>query len=388
MNLKKILTGVVAGAMAVSSLALNAFAEAEKTEVDTSKWQIAAQGYTTSWGGWQSATSDEGVLTLETTVGKIMEANSIDDIKDFGGFNVQVWHIAEADDTAKDNDVYDAPISLTYSIKIGDVVDVKDKTEDFEVNKKYGAATIGAYPQSDNNFKADDKVSIEVAPYVEEAPAPDDTQQPAPPATEGLETALYVGNSVDWNIVSSESVFVAIGNEYTYSVSGLDIAPDKLTVIYIKDVAVENKEAEKSDIDPVKVTVTSLKINGNEVAVKEGVPTGLNENGVFDIAYFNTWGDSFIDLPEENINSVEITVKVEKADPAPVDTEATDPEATDPEATDPEATNPEDTSAAAAGTGDSTPTGTGDNNQPTGIAIAIVPAVIAAAGVIVAKKRK
>ncbi len=44
--------------------------------------------------------------------------------------------------------------------------------------------------------------------------------------------------------------------------------------------------------------------------------------------------------------------------------------------------------ASASETTDASAAGTGDNNQPTGIAIAFVPAVIAATGVIVAKKRK
>lgn len=197
------------------------------------------------------------------------------------------------------------------------------------------------------------------------------------PTEEGLETALYVGNSADWVTVKSDSVNIAIGNEYTYSVSGLDIAPDKLTVIYIKDVAVENEEAEESDIDPVKVTFTSVKINGNEVAVKEGVPTGLNKSSAFDIALYNIWGDSFIDLPEENINSVEIAIKVEAGEPAPADT---DPEETTAEETTANALDPDNDNAAAFNSN--------SENQPTGIAIAIVPAVLAAAGVVISKKRK
>lgn len=359
MNLKKILAGVVAGAMALSAMAVGSFAEAESdlilndsgekeleasewgsitvgqyaTElcggtyefsaddvitatltaqegVDTSEWQIAFLGFNGDWNGWQGVYGEKGELTCTATIGDVMEKNSIEDIADLGGFAFQVANVGEEGDK----------VAVSYEITV--------------------------------------------------APKADD------PTEEGLETALYVGNSVDWNTVKSDSVNIAIGNEYTYSISGLDIAPDKLTVIYIKDVAVENKEAEKSDIDPVKVTFTSVKINGNEVAVKEGVPTGLNDSGAFDIALFNIWGDSFIDLPEENINSVEIAIKLEAADeePEPTPAESTEEETTA------NALDPDNDNASASSSN--------PENQPTGIAIAIVPAVLAAAGVVISKKRK
>ena len=59
---------------------------------DISTWNVALTGFNTSWSGWSAVASEAGVLTVETTIQDIMDANSITDIAEFGGFILQIWN--------------------------------------------------------------------------------------------------------------------------------------------------------------------------------------------------------------------------------------------------------------------------------------------------------
>lgn len=215
-----------------------------------------------------------------------------------------------------------------------------------------------------------------------------------------VNTALYVGESVTWNTAKSDEASITGAGDYTFSVSDLDIAPSALTVIYVKDVAVENGDADVSDSDPVKITYKSVKINGEEVPVMEGAPDGLNDSGVLDCALYNIWGDSFIALPDANINSVEVTINVAAAeDNAPDESQ---PEESKPEESKPEESKAEENKPAESDPATSEPStteaagnvgaGTDDKGSPdtgvAGIAAVAGVAVVAAFGVVIAKKRK
>lgn len=207
-----------------------------------------------------------------------------------------------------------------------------------------------------------------------------------------ITTALYVGEQVNWTTAKSDEVAVNAEGEYTYSIDGLDISKDALTVIYIKDVAVENGDATVSDIDPIALTYGSLKINGEEVAIAEGAPTALSDNGTYDFCLYNIWGDNYIEVPD-TINSVELTVKVAAAGAAAEEPEeTTTEEETTAEETTAEETTAEETTVAAetaAPSNGDTDTNTGaDKNSATGVAIAVIPAIAAAAGVMISRKRK
>ena len=71
--------------------------EGGSDEVDTSGWKIVANGFTPSWGGWKSAEGTEGKLDFTCTIKDIMDANSITDIDDFGGFIAQTWGVPLGD---------------------------------------------------------------------------------------------------------------------------------------------------------------------------------------------------------------------------------------------------------------------------------------------------
>lgn len=351
--MKKILASVAAAALAVSAMSVAAFAEAEEEAAKTHEGSVTIVGE--NW--WA-----EAEVPVEELIG-----------------DLDPDEVTSITFTCADHDFvigYNAEKDWVQSeVKAGDELvctDILLKTIDVPTEEDPDAKRDPALKACISANDGKDYVISWVA----------STEKPEEPKPEGLETALYVGENVTWTTAHSDSVYVKIGGEYTYSISGLDIAPEALTVIYIKDVAVENKEATESDIDPVKVTFKSVKINGNEVAVMEGAPDSLNDSGAFDLAIYNIWGDSFIELPEETIESVELVVAVEEG--VAEDPEETDPEETDPEETDPEATEPETTTGAAGSVNDPTD----DKNQPTGLVIAVVPAAVAAVAVVISKKRK
>ncbi len=367
MNLKKILTGVVAGAMAVSAMAVGAFAV---------NVEGAPKTLETAWGSQWCQFILDGA-TKEDYIGYTVT------------FNVKSECAYDADNNMVGK-AYSSGQIDGKNIDLVTIMAEEGKTEytaSFEITEENIDAIWAEESWGQRaafQFQCGHLAPIELVSVTAEKAEPDD------PKPEGLETVLVVQDNKTWATVKSEKVNVAIGNEYTYSLTGLDIEPSTLTVMYIKDVAAmdlpEGTDPEASKIDPVKVTFTSVKINGKDITVKEGMSTGLDKNGIFDFALYNTWGTSYIDLPEENINTVEIAIKVEAAE-IPEETTSEETEAPETEASATEASATE-ASATEVTTGAGTTAPADDKNQPTGIALAVIPAVVAAAGVIVAKKRK
>lgn len=87
MKFKKVLAGVCAGAMVMGMSVMPVCADDS-----TATWNVAFNGFNTSWGGWSSVSGEAGVLELEATVQDIMDANGITDITEFGGYIFQVWN--------------------------------------------------------------------------------------------------------------------------------------------------------------------------------------------------------------------------------------------------------------------------------------------------------
>lgn len=180
---------------------------------------------------------------------------------------------------------------------------------------------------------------------------------------------LYISDSVTWATVGSDTVTINADGVYTAKLSGLAIDSAALTVLYLKDSAVQDELATTSNLPAdVQVLTKELKINGNVVALDEGYPVGLNEAGALDICWFNTWATSyFSNLGLGEINEVEVTFEV-----IGVSAPAAEPEAG--EDVEPvEDTEPETT----------------DDSEPaeTGIALAVLPAALAAAAIALSKKR-
>ena len=65
----------------------------EEEPIDTTSWKPAFCGFTSSWGSWQSDAGTENSLEFTTTVQKLMDANGIASIDDFGGLIFQIWNV-------------------------------------------------------------------------------------------------------------------------------------------------------------------------------------------------------------------------------------------------------------------------------------------------------
>lgn len=200
-------------------------------------------------------------------------------------------------------------------------------------------------------------------------------------ALEGsADISLNIGNSADWTNVSSDPVTVDADGEYTLRLTDISVAPDTLTVLYIKDAAVAAEEKTKSDLpSDIQILTKSLKINGNEIALTEGYPTTLTDDGVFDICWYNIWAASYFTVEGmDAITDVEVTFEVvsggEAATSEPVKTDDADA-ATAPEATD----NASDAVVAPAA----------DSSEPakTGIVLTLAPMALAVCAVVISKKK-
>lgn len=424
MKMKKILASVAAAALAVSAMATTAFA-ADPVTVDF------GDGYTGAWSQAGIIPKTEFdkfdgdvkvVLNLYATNVADGESYLLKPMEADKGWDPVTSQLTTAKETAKPDGfimIHYDQTEVEFVVPSAMAKDMWDGGLSFQVNNVVikSATLSDGEAEGAFNIVEDADTAAYCAKSVKDDAASEDTET-ASSLTANLETALYVGESVTWVTAKSDSVTITGEGDYTYSISDLDIAPEALTVIYIKDVAVENGNAATSDIAPIKITYKSLKINGEEVAVKEGAPDGLNEKGVFDVAFYNIWDENYIDAPTANINSVELTINVaaaaeeveateatEKAteeateapesttEAAPAETTAAPAETTAaPSAEETTQAAPAETTAAPAQAAGDTNTATADkNNADTGIeGVAAVAglAVLAAGAVVIAKKRK
>lgn len=179
------------------------------------------------------------------------------------------------------------------------------------------------------------------------------------------DVVLVVYEQATWSNIVSDPVTINAPGEYTFKLSGLSVDSAQVATIYIKDataVAEGDSFTGTSNLSDLSVLTKSIKINGEEVALTEGYGTGLTDAGVLDIGWYNIWWKNFIELPAGTITDVEVVVEV-------VDTAAA-AEAPAAEETAAE-TAPAETAAA----------------PETGIALAVVPAVVALAAAVISKRR-
>ena len=145
----------------------------------------------------------------------------------------------------------------------------------------------------------------------------------------------------------------------------MNIDSSKVATIYIKDataVAEGDSFTGTSNLSDLTVLTKSIKINGEEVALTEGYGTGLTDEGVLDIGWYNVWWKNFIELPDGAITDVEVVVEVVDAAAA--------------------AEAPADDAAPA----EPTEADTAESPE-TGLALAVIPAVVALAAAVVSKRR-
>ncbi len=193
------------------------------------------------------------------------------------------------------------------------------------------------------------------------------------------DVSIYFGNDVDWTTVNGNTVTIDGPGEYTFTLTGVNRDAFNMTVLYIKDVAVEAQEATTTNLpSDIEIITKSLKINGEEITLDEGYPTTLNEAGAFDVCYYNIWATSYFKtLGMEIINDVEVVIEIKGGEAeAPAEDTATEAPADD---TATEAPAEEDTTVDAPAA-DEAP-------ADTGLALAVVPMIVALAAVVASKRR-
>ena len=195
-------------------------------------------------------------------------------------------------------------------------------------------------------------------------------------AYEANEVVLVMMNSAGDPVVS-DPVAIAADGEYTFKIEGLDFSKDQIQTIYIKEAVAHEGQANSTEYDTnfpegIEILTKSIKVNGEERAITEGYPTTKNEAepSIIDICWYNIWATSYVDLEGLfDVNSVEVTVEVKfpGAEEAPAEEEApADEPADEPEV--------------------ETEVEVEDTPAETGLALSLIPAVIALA--VVALKRR
>lgn len=203
---------------------------------------------------------------------------------------------------------------------------------------------------------------------------------------------LCTQDNVSWQTHVSDRVTVDGAGEYTFTLSGLSFDGSAMTVLYVKDADAVDVEVAGGTYDGANgltgmtILTKSVKINGTEVALTDGYVTGTNpDSGLIDICWYNIWATSFMDAPTGTVNDIEVVLEVvdENGEAAPAEAEEAPAEAEEAPAEAEEAP----AEAAPAETAEEAPAATETAKAPsTGIALAVIPAVMALAAAAVSKK--
>lgn len=347
MNLKKILSGVVAGAMAVSAMAVAAFAEAE-AEKKTVTVDRTADFYLMLG----LSTDQTGPMTVTWTTEAADETyEGSKDVESLGNWwqtvDITVADICGDLDPA---DVTGVTFKSPVKYKVGYVTTVNGgwAEEDVAVdeNNPEGASSkftdICLAPYS---YKADIEVNTFVSGEFEA----------------GTDAGSYA--AVVYNAAGSETQDAALTIKDDDVIVASVVAPEGVDTSEMV-ISLKGYTSEWGGWKDVTSEPGALSLETTVKAIREA--NGLeNAEDLFGVNLEITGLADGAKVTFSAGTTVVVTLTDKPADPE----ESTAPE-----------TSPEETDAPVAGTG--------DTNQPTGIAIAFVPAVLAATGVIVAKKRK
>ena len=299
MKLRKILSSIVAGAVAVSAMTFAASAAVisdKETVLDA------------SWSAWVDMDGASFTEPATLTV-------SLKDVK--ADAKLCVKSKADGWPQLVIGDVYKTDASESSIVEQGVVVLSEDATyvsvdltEDMvkELSEKSGLV-------AGQNLTITGITLGEAAPAEEETTEETATEETAAADLGGtVNAALYVGENVTWVTAASDAQAISTTGEYTFKIEDLAIAPTALTVIYVKDADVEAKTTTETAINAdTQVLTKSIKINGEEVALTDGYLTGL-KNGVLDLCWYNIWETNFVSVDGiEEINSVEVTVEFAEA---------------------------------------------------------------------------
>ena len=153
---KRLLCVLLSVLMVVAMLPMGVVAD----DADTSSWQLALLGFDGNYSGWTASSETKastGSLKLSATVQAMMDANSIESIDSFGGFQAQIWNLSSTDEGA----TYDYVISVNGE-------ELLTGSGTVEVSE-YNATSItqvtseNAFSYGSHEFATDDTVTVVIS---------------------------------------------------------------------------------------------------------------------------------------------------------------------------------------------------------------------------------
>lgn len=142
----------------------------EEDKIDTSDWQLAFNGFSADWNGWNSVNGSAGTLEFSAKIRDIMDANNFTDISEFGGFLFQIWHV----DSRYNGRSYAYKLDIngtTFKEGIG-IIDCSE----------YNSTDVVQILMSDYSFSPEDEISCVITVS--------DAAEPGEPS-DGLYTFTY-----------------------------------------------------------------------------------------------------------------------------------------------------------------------------------------------------
>lgn len=291
MKLRRMLAAMSAAVVAISAVSVSASAAIIDTKTDIISWNAVEIG--------------TGVITEECTL-----EVKVKDLGENAQFTLKTkedgWPALDITDHFK-TDGSSASFDTTWGV-LNMSNDTTKITIDITKDMANRLNTAGGAVSGQNyTLLSVDFVEAAEEPVVTPAPVEDTSVS----IGNTINTSLYVMNNADWVTANAGIQKVSKTGEYTYKVDGLSVDPSTLAAVYLKDADVEAKTATTTTMNSdVKVLTKSIKINGKEVALKDGYPTGLNDDGALDIAWYNIWTENYFSVDGVGtINSVEVTVE-------------------------------------------------------------------------------
>ena len=416
MNFKKILTGVVAGAMAVSAMAVSSFASLYEGS-------IAENG-----GPENNCYKLAGVEGVDYS--KVAKVEAVVDTDSYVNGCIGVSSNGKWTNSTPENSesnggpatwVLDGLSGIDANDENGSLKEDVVQVQFWWLNAgTFSLESVTLYDADGNVLQAEPEVTEPDVTESDGTEAPDETEGPAPDVDEFTEVAisgnekhdapvLNVDGKVRLNIVHPWSQGEYVFADYK-AFTGATVIKAEITVSGVTD-AFNAQLMGSNNSDPVSFSIwgdSETDVGTSDVVTidKDGKyvltltsPEAIVESENFFLMINTTLdgvknGDDSVPPEGLTVTLDKLSVNVKQTDePVGTGSEGTEPDVTDPEetlvadGTETEGTDAEATTSGVAGNTNNGGNDKGDN-KPTGIVFAVIPAVAAAAAVVISKKRK
>ena len=226
----------------------------EEDKIDTSDWQLAFNGFSADWNGWNSVNGSAGTLEFSAKIRDIMDANNFTDISEFGGFLFQIWHVDSR---------YNGR-SYAYKLDINGTT-FKEGTKIIDCSE-YNSTDVVQILMSDYSFSPEDEISCVITVS--------DAAEPGEPS-DGLYTFTYD----EWKPLKDNNESYAFnflprdyGNFETGDTIIITVTFDQTTDFYNGIVGASNN-------DSVNNWIQSAQLDNSSTQWVLEVPNASKDNG-------------------------------------------------------------------------------------------------------------